>query len=121
MIARVSILAVMLCSLTTGGRSSEAGTAPATGGDVVPSQAIACPTYWPPAEQDWESFKSAAPASSIAIVNWEVTTEYTDAFVRDLQSSGLIVIGYVETGYMATGVETAKGSVDDYYAAYPTL
>src|SRR5262245_22803120 len=119
---RVPVLVAMLCSLRSGGRLGGAATAPAAYGDIVPAQAIACPTYWPPAALlNWEAFKSVAPASSIAIINWEVTTDYTDAFVRDLQSSGLIVIAYVKTGYMATGVETAKGAVDDYYAAYPTL
>ncbi|MGH9867397.1 MAG: spherulation-specific family 4 protein [Candidatus Polarisedimenticolia bacterium] len=112
----------MLCGLLAAETSGKAGTALAAPGDIVPAQAVACPTYWPPEESfNWDPFTNAAPASAIAIINWEVTTSYTDDFVRDLQSKGLIVIAYVSTDYMATGVAAVEGIVDDYYAAYPTL
>src|SRR5262249_58812734 len=106
---RVPVLVAMLCSLRcslrSGERLGDAVTSLAADGDVVPAQAIACPTYWPPTELlNWEPFKRAAPAASIAIVNWEVTKEYTDAFVRDLQSRGVIVLAYVRTNYMAADV-----------------
>lgn len=87
-----------------------------------PAQAIACPTYWPPSQSaDWDAYMAAAPAASIAILNLEVTTGYTDSFVRDLQAKGLVVIGYVETGYMAVPAGVAIDEVLRYYAAYPTI
>jgi Spherulation-specific family 4 len=86
------------------------------------AQAIACPTYWPPSQSaDWDAYAGAVPAASIAILNLEVTTDYTDAFVRNLQAKGLVVIGYVETAYMAVDAGAAIDEVHGYYAAYPTI
>jgi hypothetical protein len=108
---------------TTGGSGGAAGS-----GGARASTGTMVPLYTYPSDSSWTAIVAAKEAHPtvpvIAVFNpnsgpgASVDATYVTA-TNDLKNAGIVVLGYVPTGYAARDANEVKAEIDDYVAWYP--
>ena len=110
---------------TGGGAGGSPGTTPppASTGTIVP-------LYTDPSDSSWTAIVTAKQAHPtvpvIAIVNpnngpdTARNSSYTSGIAK-LQQAGIVVIGYVATGYTSRGIPAVEADIDQWKSFYPVL
>lgn len=97
-------------------------TATPTASTTPPSQHLAIPSYFYPGSS-WTQMTQGSPAVGVTVINpasGPGSSSNAD-YVRQVQQSqaaGLIVLGYVPTGYGGRAVADVEAEIDDYNAWY---
>lgn len=109
----------------TGGAAGSPGTTPppASTGTIVP-------LYTDPSNSSWTAIVTAKLAHPsvpvIAVVNPNNgpdaarSSSYTSGIAK-LQQAGIVVIGYVATGYTSRGIPAVEADIDRWKAFYPGM
>jgi hypothetical protein len=122
----------------TGGRATAGtggATVPGMGGTTGGSTGTAStgtivPLYTDPSDSSWTAIVSAKQAHPkvpvIAVLNPDNgpgasrSTSYTSGIAR-LQQAGIVVIGYVATGYTDRGIPAVEADIDRWKSLYPVM
>lgn len=98
-------------------------TSQAASFEPVAEQHIAVPSYFYPGAL-WDRMRQGAPTLGLAIINpnsgpgSQVDENYANE-VRKTQDRGILVLGYVATGYGIRSLKTVKSEIDRYQTFYP--
>jgi hypothetical protein len=111
-----------------GGSSGAAGSPGTT--PPVASTGTIVPLYTDPSDSSWTAIVTAKQAHPtvpvIAIVNpnngpdTARNASYASGIAK-LQQAGIVVIGYVATGYTSRGIPAVEADIDQWKAFYPVL
>jgi hypothetical protein len=125
-----AVIAGMGGAIAPGAGGSSGGAAGSPGTTPPASTGTIVPLYTDPSDSSWTAIVTAKQAHPtvpvIAIVNpnngpdTARSSSYTSGIAK-LQQAGIVVIGYVATGYTSRGIPAVEADIDQWKAFYPVL